>query len=324
MDNYKSMLDKISASESFKKSTEDLLLNAEISESRKTHRKSFAGILAAVLSVVIILTIFFVPFNNNRNFTIKANAESVLTDTDFTPISDLTAAQAGFFGLDFSEITPMLETGEKTTDNPKISTNVFFSLNVEGENIESVKFELSDGFFEVGQGVTNKLLEPKGEIEEKTVGMQDGFKYFKTITLDYNNQIVPIGKHYEGDWVAMSVLRPYSEETHKELIENLINLSVFKSEPQKELESKDYFEATIEDFLNEMYKDTQIYVTCTFENGKELTKTLEVFVDCEIIGTKEEYYFTGTDYNKEQTGDDEEYELFEVYDYTVKLCAKIV
>ncbi len=323
MDSYKSMLDKISASDSFKKSTQELLLNSNARDSKRLPKKSFVGVLAACLAIVIVLTIFLVPFNSNHNFTIKANAETVLSDTDFTPISDLTAAQVGFMGLDFSEVAPMLDSGEKTTDNPKIATNVFFSLNVEGENIEKIHFELSDGFFEVGEGATYKLLEPKDEIKEKTIGMQDGFRYFETITLDYNNQIKPIGKHYEGDWVAMSVLRPYNEGTHRELIENLTSLSAFRPDPQKELEDEEYFEATIENFLNEMYKDTKIYVTCTFENGKEATKTLEVFADCEIIGTKEEYFFMGDNYAVDENTE-EEYEVFEIYDYTVELCAKIV
>ncbi|MBQ7134088.1 MAG: hypothetical protein IJO20_06290 [Ruminococcus sp.] len=320
MNEYKNMLRKISASENFKKSTLELLSSQ--TDKRKPVLK-FAPVMAACLCVIIVLTIFVMPFGNSNNFTITANAETTLSDTDFTPISDLTAAQAGFFGLDFSEVAPMLDSGEKTTDNPKISTNVFFSLNVEGENIESVKFEISDGFFEVGEGVTYKLLSLQNEIKEKTIGMQDSFKYFESITLDYNNQIVPIGKYYEGDWVAMSVLRPYDEEAHRELIENLTSLSAFKPDPQKELESEDYFETTIENFLNEMYKDTEIYVTCTFENGKQLTKTLEVYVDCEITGTKEEYFFTGDNYAVDEKTE-EDYEKYEVYDYTVKLCAKIV
>lgn len=322
MNEYKNMLSKISASENFKKSTLELL--ALQTDKRKPVLR-FAPVMAACLCIIIVLTIFVIPFGGNNNFTITANAETIISDTDFTPISDLTAAQAGFIGLDFSEITPILETGEKTTNSPKISTNVFFTLNVEGENIESVQFELSDGFFEVGEGVTNKLLAPQKEIKEKTIGMQDSFRYFETITLDYNNQIIPIGKHYEGDWVAMSVLRPYNDETHRELIENLINLSAFNPQPQKELESEDYFESTFENFLNEMYKDTKIYVTCTFENGKQLTKTLEVYVDCEVIGMKEEYYFTGDSYTIDNPEtEQDQYELYEVYDYTVKLCAKIV
>ncbi|MBQ2972221.1 MAG: hypothetical protein IJE16_06700 [Ruminococcus sp.] len=320
MNEYKNMLRKISASENFKKSTLELLSSQ--TDKRKPVLK-FAPVMAACLCVIIVLTIFIIPFGNSNNFTITANAETTLSDTDFTPISDLTAAQSGFFGLDFSEVAPMLDSGEKTTDNPKISTNVFFSLNVEGESIESVKFEISNGFFEVGEGVTYKLLTLQNEIKEKTVGMQDSFKYFESITLDYNNQIVPIGKYYEGDWVAMSVLRPYDEEAHRELIENLTSLSAFKPDPQKELESEDYFETTIENFLNEMYKDTEIYVTCTFENGKQLTKTLEVYVDCEITGTKEEYFFTGDNYAVDEKTE-EDYEKYEVYDYTVKLCAKIV
>ncbi len=319
MNEYKNMLNKISASENFKKNTQELL--ASQTDKRKTVLR-FAPVMAACLCVIIVLTIFVIPFGHN-NFTITANAETVLSDTDFTPISDLTAAQSAFFGLDFSEVVPILESGEKITDNPKISTNVFFSLNVEGESIESVQFDISDGFFEVGEGVTYKLLTPQNEIKEKTIGMQDGYRYFESITLDYNNQIVPIGRYYEGDWVAMSVLRPYNEETHRELIENLMNLSAFKPDPQKELESEDYFETTIENFLNEMYEDIEIYATCTFENGKQLTKTLEVYVDCEIIGTKEAYFFTGDSYAVDEKTE-EDYEKYEVYDYTVKLCAKIV
>ncbi len=320
MNEYKNMLNKISASENFKKSTLELLTSQ--TDKRKPVLR-FAPVIAACLCVIIVLTIFVIPFDNSNNFTITANAETILSDTDFTPISDLTAAQAAFFGLDFSEVAPILDSGEKATDNPKISTNVFFSLNVEGENIESVQFELNNGFFEVGEGVTYKLLTPQNEIKEKTIGMQDSFKYFESITLDYNNQIIPIGRYYEGDWVAMSVLRPYNEETHRELIEDLMNLSAFKPDPQKELESEDYFETTIENFLNEMYKGTEIYVTCTFENGKQLTKTLEVYVDCEVIGTKEEYFFTGDNYAVDEKTE-EDYEKYEVYDYTVKLCAKIV
>lgn len=320
MNEYKKMLDKISASENFKKSTQELLTCQ--TDKRKPVLR-FVPIMAACLCVIIVLTIFVIPFGSSNNFTITANAETIITETDFSPISDLTAAHVGFIGLDFSEVAPMLDSGEKITDEPKISTNVFFSLNVEGENIEKIHFELSDGFFEVGEGVTYKLLDPKNEIKEKTLGMQDSFKYFETITLDYSNQIVPIGKHYEGDWVAMNVVRPYDEKVHRELIENLTNLSAFKPDPQKELEDKEYFESTFEDFLNEMYKDTKIYVTCTFENGKQLTKTLEVYVDCEIIGTKEEYFFTGDNYAVDEKTE-EDYEKYEVYDYTVKLCARIV
>lgn len=320
MNEYKEMLSKISASENFKQSTLELLTSK--TEKRKPVLR-LVPVMAACLCVLILISVFVIPFGNNNNFTITANAQTALSDTDFTPISDMTAAQAAFFGLDFSEVVPLLETGEKTTDNPKIATNVFFSLNVEGENIEQVHFELSDGVFEVGEGVTFKLLDPKDEVKEKTAGMQDSFKYYKSINLDYNNQIVPIGEYYEGDWVAMSVLRPYDEKTHKELIQNLLSLSAFQPDPQKELEDEEYFEATIEDFLNEMYKDTKIYVTCTFENGEQLTKTLEVYVDCEITGTKEEYFYTGESAVVDESTE-EEYEKYEVYDYTVKLCAKIV
>lgn len=320
MNEYKDMLNKISASENFKQSTLELL-----SSKAKKRKPVFklVPVMAACLCVLILVSVFVIPFGGNNDFTITANAQTALNDTDFTPISDMTAAQAAFFGLDFSEVAPLLETGEKTTDNPKIATNVFFSLNVEGENIEQVHFELNEGVFEVSEGVTYKLLDPKEEVKEKTVGMQESFKYYKSINLDYNNQIVPIGEHYEGDWVAMSVLRPYDEKVHKELIQNLTNLSAFQTGPQKELEDKEYFETTVEDFLNEMYKDTEIYVTCTFENGKQVTKTLGFFVDCEITGTKEEYFYTGESAVVD-TNTEEEYEKYEVYDYTVKLCAKIV
>lgn len=307
MNEYKNMLNKISASENFKNSTLELLTSQ--TDKRKPVLR-FAPVIAACLCVVIVLTIVVIPFGNN-NFTITANAETIITDTDFTPISDIASAQQGFVGLDFSEVTPIIDSGEKNTDNPKIATKTFFSLNVEGENIESVHFELNDGFFEVGEGVTSKLIDTQNEIKKQTIGMQEGFRYFETITLNYDNQIVPIGRYFEGDWVAMSVVRPYNEDIHKNLIEDLTNLSAFKSDPKKELESKDYFESTFENFLNEMYKDMNIYVTCTFENGKQVTKTLEVYADCEVIGTTQAYFST-------------ENKSVEVYDYTVQLCAKIV
>ncbi len=320
MNEYKDMLNKISASENFKKSTEELLI-AQIDKRKPVFR--LVPVLAACLCIIIVMTVILVPFGTDNSFTITANAQTVISDSDFTPISDITPGQVGFLGLDFSEITPILETDEKTTDNPRIAVKAFFSLNVEGENIESIHFELSDGFFEVSEGVTHKLLSEQDEIKEQMTGMQDGFRYFETITVDYANQIKPIGKYFEGDWVAMSVLRPYDEKAHRELIDNLLNLSAFKPDPQKKLENEEYFELTFEKFLNEMYKDTKIYVTCTFENGKQLTKTLEVYADCEIIGTKEEHYFTGDDYAVDESTE-EEYEICEVYDYTLELCAKIV
>lgn len=325
MDEYKSTLNKIKAGESFKTRTISLLLESEKTESKIHKRTKLIPILATCLVMVIAFTLLVMPFTSHseHSFTIKANAESILTDTDFTPISDISAAQLGFIGLDLSEIAPMLDSGDEITGSPNILNKAFLSLTVEGENIESIHLELNDGFFEVADDVTHKIIDSTPKSDNNTTGMMEDFSYFDTITLDYSDQIAPISKHFEGDWVTMNILHPYNEEIDKELIDNLLNLSVFKPDPQQEFEDEEYFEATFENFLNEMYKNTEIYVTCKFSDGKTLTKTLKLTADCEIIGTKEEYYFTGDSYFDESSSDDE-YEMHEVYDYTVKLCAKIV
>lgn len=103
----------------------------------------------------------------------------------------------------------------------------------------------------------------------------------------------------------------------------MVNLSVFRPDAQKGLESEDYFESTFENYLNEMYKDTEIYITCEYSDGSKQTKTLKLYADCEIIGTKEEYFLVN-DSTYADKNTHEKYEKYEVYDYTVKLCAKII
>lgn len=324
MDNYKSLFDKISASDDFKNSTEQLLIASTSSNHKKTHRKYFMHAIAACLAVVIMLSFFLFPFGSaNHSFSIKANAQTLVSDTDFTPITDITASQMGFTGTDWAEIAGVLNLSENNTEDIQITNEAFFSLNVEGDNIEKIHFELNDGYFEVKEDVTNKLLLPHNKLSNPNIGMQKGFLYFEDINLEYDNQIKPIGKDFEGDWITMNILRPYEEETHKKLIEDMVNLSVFRPDAQKGLESEEYFESTFENYLNEMYKDTEIHITCEYSDGSKLTKTLKLYADCEIIGTKEEYFLVSdSTYTDENTH--EKYEKFEVYDYTVKLCAKIV
>lgn len=325
MDSYKTALDKIKASQNFKTETVHMLSNCNKTDKQKSNKR-LVPILAACLVLVFMLTFIFVPFNSNsgNNFTIKACAQEVtqvINNTDFTPISEISAEMVGFFGPYLSELAPQLNTGE-VTDNPHISNKAFFSLSVEGENIKNIHFELNNGFFEVKDSVMSKIIDTTGEKNEHTAGMQNGFFYFETITLDYKNQINPIGENQQSDWVMINVIHPYNEKTDKQLVTEFLNLSAFCPDAHQELEDKEYFETTFENFLNEMYKDTEIYVTCEFENGQTLTKTLKLAADCEIIGTKKEYYLTGNDYEvKDQTI--EKYELFEVYDYTVELCAII-
>ncbi len=322
MNEYKSALNKIKASNNFKNDTIKMLSNLNTTNNRKINTK-IISVLAASLVIVITAMILLTPFlTTDHSFVIKAGAHSI-TDSSFTEIADISASMAGFIGLDLSEVNPIIQ-GQKAEDkSPKISNKAFFCLNIEGEDVESIKYELSNGFFELGQGLLNQTIDNSGIIEENLVGMQDGFDYVEHFTLDYSNQFTPIGKYYEGDWVAMNVLREYDETVHKKLIHNLLNLSVLHPDKRGEFEDEDYFESVFEDFLNEMYKDTEIYVTCKFKDGTEKTKTLKLYADCEITGTKEEYYYTGDNYDSQHDGD-ETYELYEVYDYTIKLLAKSV
>ncbi len=320
MNEYKNALSKIKASDTFREDTIEMLSNIDTKKNHKFSTKTIS-VMAASLVIIIAITILLSPFlATDHSFVIKAGAQSV-TDNAFTEIADISASMAGFIGLDLSEVNPILEGQKATNESPKISNKAFFCLNIEGEDVESIKFELNNGFFELGDGLLSKTIDHSEIIEKSTVGMQDGFDYVESFTLDYSNQFTPIGEYYEGDWVAMNVLREYDENVHKKLIHNLLNLSVLHPDKRGEIEDESYFESVFEDFLNEMYKETEIYVTCKFKDGTEKTKTLKLYADCEIIGTKEEYYYTGDDYATQQNGE-ETYELYEVYDYTVKLFAK--
>lgn len=328
MDNYKKALNKIKASDSFKQETIELLSTTAKNKSRKSNSKVIS-LIAASLAVIIAISIVFLPSitTKQNNFIISAGAatadnSNVLSSEDFTPIANISASQAGFIGIDLSEITSIPQSTTETTDNPQIENTAFFCLNVDGENIKKVTFDLNNGIFEVSQNVMYRVTDYTGKTDNYKFATSNEYEYLDTITFEYANQLTPIGKYYEGDWVTMNVLHDYNAEIEKPLLENLLNLSVLQPDKQ-EMEDEEYFEATFENFLNEMYKDTEIYVTVEFENGKTKTKTLKLKADCEIIGTKEIHSFTGENYYIDSP-EDESYEVYEVYDYTVDLCAQIV
>ena len=86
--------------------------------------------IAACLAVVIMLNFFLFPFSSaDHSFSIKANAQTLVSDIDFTPITDITASQMGFTGTDWAEIAGVLNLSENNTEDIKITNEAFFLVN---------------------------------------------------------------------------------------------------------------------------------------------------------------------------------------------------
>ena len=329
---YKNLMNLISPDEALVKRTVAAVEQvrhgaAELTkETRRKHQKlrrrlipAVAAILVAVITVsVIILS----PTKNPLGFTIVASAatgDRKLSTEEFKPISDIAAAKSdsGFIGLDLSRLYADYDT-LTIADEPVMIGECMFCLRVEGEDIRYVTFSLNKGKFEVSGNSVYKLVDYENKTEAY-LGLEPEYSaFYDSITMLYSYQLeLQDGPGVLYSDVLLRIPREYDAERDAERLKRFLNLSALRPGDPGELEPEEEFCSAYEDFINDLYRDTKIGVTVTYEDGHTKSVDLSLHAVCKINGKAVRRY-------RIAPGDDEDsFATCEIYDYTVTLNAKI-
>ncbi len=259
MNNYKTALDKIKASDSFKTETVNILIEQQ-SKSRKTRFAPIAAV-AAGLAVVIALGAFFFPFSRGESgFIVTANAAE-LSENGFTPIGQLPAS--GWWAQ--WDKNNLVSAGAEAD----------FMFKISGNNVKEVTYSIENGAFAVPNR-NSRLLSAKKAKNSGYMPKRADKSFYSMLTTSYDDQLDTANDNVEIMFNAAIEDKTLSSDLKS--FSKLADLWVDEADGE-ELEK---YRSITENYFNSALKNCSLTVGVRYTDGTAETKKLALSASAEI------------------------------------------
>lgn len=214
-----------------------------------------AATLAIIIGAGVIFNINSMPSeqSTSNGFFITANAaatDDIITTDEFVTVGDingLVGASNAYYNNELYQTMSMYG----------------FDVKCNGENIATVTYSVKNGVFYINKSL-DKVAKKEGRIKKLFNYKLENYEYYTSYTVDYDNQ--PNAKNEEFVIPPIMIASGFdfknSEEIPKSISDFQKNIDKLESNPDDNACASFY-----EKHENEIFKDTIVTVTATYNDG---------------------------------------------------------
>lgn len=282
--NYKSAMDKIRASEDFKRRT----AAAMKMQTPKRKMRRFIPAIAAALVIAVILTVLLIPHTPQNDdtphtanrFTLTASAAegAPLNSDSYVEVGAVKwnggAYQGGNFGEEF-----------------------LIDISVKGENIDSVTYSVTSGKIALPK-TCGRITDSAGK--DSTVYYDDGSSGYASVDYDYYDSVTC---DYDDPFTAedgmMLAFAEVCDDFDRLVVQHYFTVfSELDDADNKPLVvTNSEVEQAYSDYLNEILRRLKLNVTVSYTDGSTETKTVGFAADCNAQPSHRKFYAYDLDEN---------------------------
>lgn len=271
--NYHTALEKINASESFKKNIAERMKNAQHEQRRKPRR--WIPAVAAALVAAVALSVLLIPRSARHGFVLSASAADAPLSTD----SSVRVGQLSWGG------------GAYTADH--YAEEFLTDISVTGENIREITYSVTNGKLGLPDTCT-RITDSTGKTAYVSDGdgsySSEGYSYYDTVTCSYDNRFTA-----DDQMLMASQNLSLARENGVFLryYDAMDQLTQAYRQPIKL--SEEELETIFTEYYSKVLAELKLNITVTYTDGSTETKTVAFSADCDAKPAHRRFYAYVTD-----------------------------
>ncbi len=265
--NYKTAMDKIHASEDFKRRTVGAVKN----KTNAPKYRRFIPAVAAMLVIAVALTVLLIPRTAKHSFILSASA------AENTPLNEESYVDIG-----------AMKWGGGAYAADHYAEEFLTDISVSGENIDSITYSVTNGKIGLPDSC-GRLTDSTGRTAYVSDGdgsyASEGYSYYDTVTCSYDDR-------FTADDQMMMASQNLSAARESGVFQRYYDAmdQLAQAHHQPIALSQQEIEQIFEAYYSKVLQELKLNVTVTYTDGKSETKTVAFTADCEAVPVRRQFY----------------------------------